>query len=75
MVNRDPPDDVEGARGIGTPNGEDGCCACWPNANPAELVDWGRVKFAPPAGEAGCELKPNEAFVDGNGVPKAKGER
>jgi len=73
IVNKDPPDDVEGARGIGAPNGGDGCCACWPNANPVELVDWGRAKLAP-AGEAGCELKPNKAFADGTGAPKAKGE-
>ena len=72
MVNIAPADDVEGARGIGVPNGEEGCCACWPNVNPPELV--GRVKFAPPAGEVGCELKPNEVFVDGAGAPKAKGE-
>jgi len=75
MVNRDPPEDVEGARGIGAPNGEDGCCARWPNANPPELAGWGRLKLAPPAGEAGCEPKPNGAFVDGAGAtPKAKGE-
>ena len=30
--------------------------------------------FAPPAGEVGCEPKPNEVFVDGAGAPKAKGE-
>jgi len=74
MVNRDPPDDVEGARDIGTPNGEDGGCACWPNANAPELVGGGRVKFAPPAGEVGCEPKPNAVLVDGAGAPKAKGE-
>jgi len=28
----------------------------------------------PPAGEVGCEPKPNEVFVDGAGAPKAKGE-
>jgi len=38
MVNRAPADDVEGARGIGAPNGEEGCCACWPYVNPPELV-------------------------------------
>jgi hypothetical protein len=74
MVNKVPPDDVEGARSIGVPNGEEGCCVCWPNVNPPELVDCGRVKFAPPAGEVGCEPKPNEVFVDAAGAPKAKCE-
>ena len=74
MVNRDPPDDVEGARGIGPAKGEDGCCAGWPKANPPELAGWGRVKLVPPAGEVGCEPKPNGAFVEGAGNPKAKGE-
>ena len=73
IVNR-AADDVEGARGMGAPNGEEGCCVCWPNVNPPELVDWGRAKFAPPAGEVGCEPKPNEVFVGGAGAPKAKGE-
>ena len=29
MIDRAPADNVEGARGIGAPNSEEGCCACW----------------------------------------------
>jgi len=54
MVNNDPPDEVDGAKAKGELKGEDGCCgADWPNPPPVPNDDWGNVKFAPPAGEAG----------------------
>lgn len=54
IVNNDPPDEVDGAKAMGELKGEDGCCgADWPNPPPVPNDDWGNVKFAPPAGEAG----------------------
>lgn len=75
IVNNDPPEEVDGAKAMGELKGEDGCCdADWPNPPPVPNDDWGNVKFAPAAGEAGCDPKANVPAAGGAGAPNAKEE-
>jgi hypothetical protein len=54
IVNKDPPDEVDGANAMGELKGEDGCCDTdRPNPLPVPNDDWGNVKLAPAVGEAG----------------------
>lgn len=76
MKSEPPPPEVEGARGIGPLNGDEGETAepkPPPLPNPVEIEGWGKVREGPVAGDAGWEPKLNGELAAAAGAPNENG--